>query len=489
VKRIRVSRVPALLLLLLLLGASAVARAQTTGTLRLVVGQQSVLAVSNLKKVAIGDPTVADVKVVNRKQILVLGRGQGSTNMTIWKKDGTRSTYDVHVTAEDPNKVVREVLQLLGDREGIRARVVGNRVVLDGTAYTQDDFDRVDSITALYSQVTSFVKLNPNAKKLIAEQLNARLAENGLKDARAVVVGTTIFLEGSVESKQDLKKAELIAGAMGEKVDNMLGVGIKRMVLIEVNFVEVRKKSDDEIGFNWPGIITGNGAAFMQWNFWEPEWYGGGMLGMPVNNNDKYGFVAGTITSDASIKLLFQDGYARMLAQPKLVCASGEQAKFLAGGEIPIVMVTANTSSVEWKEYGARIDLKPLADTRGNIQMQMMTEISDIDWSNAVMGVPAFLTRRAESNVTVRHGETIVLSGLFKNAEQKDVEKFPFLGNIPILGELFKSRHFLEKKSELLIFVTPRVVNPETERIKKMIREMKNVYKRAKDQVGYDVFD
>jgi len=458
-------------------------------TVRLVVGQQSVLRVNNLRKVAIGDPSVADVRVINRKQILLVGKGQGSTNMTIWKRDGTRLTYDVHVTAEDPKKVVREVIKLLGDREGIRVRVVGDRVILDGTAYTTDDFERVESITKLYSQVTSFVKLNPNAKKLIADQLNTRLVENGLKDTRAVVVGTTIFLEGSVESRSDLKKAEMIAKAMGEKVENLLGVGIKRMVLIEVNFVEIKRKSDDEFGFNWPGIITATGNAYLQWNFWEPQWQTGNFSTVPVNTSSKYGFVTGLARTNASIKMLFQDGYARVLAQPKLVCASGEEAKFTAGGEIPVPMVTANTSTVEWKEYGVKLELKPLADRQGNIQMKMMTEVSDIDWSNAVMNIPAFITRKAESNVTVRHGETIVLSGLFSNVEQKDVEKFPFLGNIPILGELFKSRAFLERKSELLIFVTPRVVNPETERIKKMIKDMKNRYKKAKDQVGYDVFD
>ena len=195
-----------------------------------------------------------------------------------------------------------------------------------------------------------------------------------------------------------------------------------------------------------------------------------------------------------SINFILSDGYARLLAQPKLVCASGEAAEFLAAARCRFRFITANNFSVEFKPYGIILKIKPTADRNGNIHTLIETEASEIDKSVAIavggnISVPGFRKRKVKTNVTVRHGETIVLSGVFSNDEEKDVTKVPGLGHIPILGELFKSRDFIGTKRELVIFVTPRIVNPDTERIQKMIEDIKNRYKQARDEVGYSIFD
>ena len=164
-------------------------------------------------------------------------------------------------------------------------------------------------------------------------------------------------------------------------------------------------------------------------------------------------------------------------------------AEFLAGGEVPIPLITANAFTIEFKPYGIILKIKPTADRNGNINTLIETEASEIDKSVSIavganISVPGFRTRKVKTNVTVRHGETIVLSGVFSNDEEKDVSKVPGLGHIPILGELFKSRTFLGDKRELVIFVTPRIVNPDTERIQKIIEDIKNRYKQARDEVG-----
>jgi pilus assembly protein CpaC len=198
--------------------------------------------------------------------------------------------------------------------------------------------------------------------------------------------------------------------------------------------------------------------------------------------------------SEFSLGFQANDGYGRLLAQPKLVCASGEKAEFLAGGEIPIPLITNNQFTVEYKEYGIILRIRPTADRSGNIQTEIEAEASEVDTSVAVAiggstSVPGFRTRKVKTNVTVRHGETIVLSGVFSHDEQKAVSKVPGLGHIPIIGELFKSRGFDSTKRELVIFVTPRIVNPDSDKIHSMIEDVKQRYKQARGEVNFNIFD
>jgi len=297
------------------------------------------------------------------------------------------------------------------------------------------------------------------------------------------VVGTTIFLEGSVASQQDLQNAELLPKAIGEHVENLLVVGIRRMVLTEVQFVEIRRKNTDTVGIKWPLNFVGKGRASFSY---DQDFSIDVPASLPFNAS-----VDGD--SDFGFGMMFNDGYGRLLAQPKLVCASGEKAEFLAGGELPIPMMTANMLAVEFKPFGVKLVIRPTADRHGNIQTEIEAEASKVDDAIRIqingVSIPGFATRRVKTNVTVRHGETIVMSGIFEHDEDKSVAKFPLLGHIPIIGELFKSRNFSGTKRELVVFVTPRIVNPDTERIRKLIDDIKARYKQARDEVTYGIFD
>ncbi|MFP2911438.1 type II and III secretion system protein family protein [Pyxidicoccus sp. 3LFB2] len=463
-------------------GGSALA--QEGSTVSLGVGSQKVLTIPGLSRVALGDPTIAEVKTLGSGQLLITGLGEGKTTLLVWKTSGQRVSYLVAVRKQDPNEVISEIKRLLGEIEGVSVRMVGDRIYLDGQAYTTQDADRINEVVSLYPNVKSFVKIAPNAKKLVAQNLNAAFQKAGLKNVQANVVGATIFLEGSVESQQDLQKAELITKAIGEKVENLLVVGIKRMILSEVQFVEIRRNSRDRYGIRYPTDITGSVSAttaISQQLF--PGTFGEGAANIGIN--------AG---SDFSIGFQGNDGYGRLLAQPKLVCASGEKAEFLAGGEVPIPLITNNQFTVEYKKYGVILNLRPTADRNGNIQTEIEAEASEIDTSVSVSfggssAIPGFRTRKVKTNVTVRHGETIVLSGVFSHDEQKSVSKIPGLGHIPIVGELFKSRGFDSTKRELVIFVTPRIVNPDSDKVRTIIEDVKSRYKQARSEVNFNIFD
>ncbi|RKH55154.1 type II and III secretion system protein family protein [Corallococcus aberystwythensis] len=469
---------------LVTLVASAPALAQEGSTVSLGVGTQKVLTIPGLSRVALGDPSIAEVKTLGTGQLLVTGNQEGKTTLLVWKSSGQRISYLVTVRKQDPNEVISEIKRLLGEIEGVSVRMVGDRIYLDGQAYTTQDADRIEQVVSLYPNVKSFVKIAPNAKKLVAQNLNAAFQKAGLKNVQANVVGATIFLEGSVESQQDLQKAELITKAIGEKVENLLVVGIKRMILSEVQFVEIRRNSRDRYGIKYPTDITGTLTAAATLN----------KALLPGGDATSELILGASGGSDLSIGFQANDGYGRLLAQPKLVCASGEKAEFLAGGEVPIPLITQTQFTVEYKPYGVILNIRPTADRNGNIQTEVEAEASEIDTSVSVSfggssAIPGFRTRKVKTNVTVRHGETIVLSGVFSHDEQKAVAKLPGLGNIPIVGELFKNRAFDSTKRELVIFVTPRIVNPDSDKVRSIIEDVKTRYKQARSEVNFNIFD
>jgi pilus assembly protein CpaC len=460
------------------------ALAQESTTIALGVGTQKVISAPGVTRMSIGDPAVAEVKALGGTQVLVTGNAEGKTTLLMWKGTGQRLSYLVTVRRQDPNEVISEIRRLLGEIEGVSVRTVGDRIYLDGQAYTTQDADRLQQVVDLYPNVKSFVRIAPNAKKLVAQNLNAAFQKAAMKDVQANVVGASIFLEGSVESQQDLQKAELITKALGEKVENLLTVGIKRMILSEVQFVEIRRSSRDRYGVRYPTDITGTVSASAIFN---NQLFPGTL----ADGIARVGIVG---AADFAVGFQDNDGHARLLAQPTLVCASGEKAEFLAGGEVPIPLITNNQFTVEYKPYGVILNIRPTADRDGNIQTEIEAESSEIDTSVAVSvggsaSVPGFRTRKVKTNVTVRHGETIVLSGVFSHDEQKSVSKIPGLGHIPIVGELFKSRGFDSTKRELVIFVTPRVVNPDSDKVRTIIEDVKTRYKQARSEVNFNIFD
>jgi pilus assembly protein CpaC len=166
----------------------------------------------------------------------------------------------------------------------------------------------------------------------------------------------------------------------------------------------------------------------------------------------------------SAINLLMNKGKAFLLASPQLSARSGGQAKFLVGGEVPIPIPQGfGQVTVDFKEYGIKLDIEPLVNGNQEISTRLLAEVSRVDPTVTVQGVPGFTTRRTESELNVRAGETIVISGLIDSSAQQDAKKFPLLGEIPILGKLFRSDGFRGNRTELVMFVTPRIITPDSQ--------------------------
>ena len=298
-----------------------------------------------------------------------------------------------------------------------------------------------------------------------------------MSSARAVRVGNRVILTGDVPDKAAKKQAKVIADAFTKDALNFIKVGIslKKMILMNVDFIEIDKGALTDVGIKWQSLMS----------------FGVEVDAVSTFKGGDTKPLVGTYTVTGNyglnINLLQNNQRGRILAQPKLLCRSGEKAEFLAGGEIAIPIVTANTSNIEYKQYGLILNISPVIDNYDNIATTIEVENSNI--SDFVGGIPNFQTSRVKTSINISNGQTIALSGLVSNTHSKSVDKVPGLGSIPILGELFKSRNFRRDESELVIFVTPQVITPEDPKNKKLIDNMQEKYKEEDKELRFSIRD
>jgi len=242
-------------------------------------------------------------------------------------------------------------------------------------------------------------------------------------------------------------------------------VRMERMVRLRVRMVEFRKSALGRLGIDWSDSTSGPGFATagdaIGSNLFRPATEGFGDLPNRVAPFSTYFGIASNITS--RINFLATNGDAVTLAEPVLSAMNGGSASFLAGGEVPYPTVGSNgQTTVEFKEYGIKLNVAPSIDSAGNVRTFVETEISQLDPAVSVQGAPGLLTRRAQTEVNVRSGETIVISGLLSSEDSKDIDRIPGIGRLPVIGAFFRSENTRKSITELVIFVTPEVIEPET---------------------------
>jgi len=465
---------------------SAPARAATAelgGTLRLSLGQQQVLNVPvPLEQVAIGDPSVVDVKIVSQgRQVLVTAVGKGTTDLITWDQDGRQTTTLVSVILKDVRLIQREIMAMLGGVEGVQIRLVGDRVMIDGEVFTRQDMERIERVVKVYQdEVVLLVRMSPSVSRLIASEITRSLKEYGYSDVRAVGIGDKIYLEGTVPRKEEEKDVLTLAEAYFSPCVNLVRMAgrVEDLVLIDIRFMEVGKNLAERIGVNWDDTARFEVTSVD---------YATTLVGAK-SEQGLLGF-SGLNSFGASVDLLESNAFARTLAHPKLVCKSGEKADFIAGGEIPIVLALSDRFAVEYKDYGIILKISPLVHTDGRISAAVEAESSSLDYSNAVLGYPALKKRSVQTFVTLEKGKVLALSGLVNANDAKDVERVPVLGKFPVIGELFKSRRFANDDSELVIFLSASLMEPEDETSREMIRSVEDRYQKGDALLKPSLFD
>lgn len=302
----------------------------------------------------------------------------------------------------------------------------------------------------------------------IANQIKSIL---GYDNIRVSKVGKTIILEGKVNDQYQKSRAEAVAGAYGEKVINLLELTKPVQVKIEAKIIEIDREKSKSLGIKW-GNGTGSdfapGAFSFGQSFNSSGTFNIGSLG-------KLGNINGQISA------LEKNGVAKLLSQPNMITLSGDKANILVGGQIPVpVSVQNGQIAIEWKDYGIRLEIAPLVNAEGLISSQIKAEVSSLDWNSpnkiqlgSNMFIPPLKSSKAESSIALSSGQTMAIGGLISSQTSKDIAKLPFLGDLPIIGNLFKSTSFNRNETELLILITPTIVDP-SEYIPQATSEMKD---------------
>ncbi len=475
------SALACLLAQLLFLFPAAVQAASLGGRIRLTVGQQRVLEVTfPLEQVAIGDPTVADVKIVSKgKQLLITALTQGVTDVLTWDLKGRQLSTLIQVVTKDIRIIKAEVLGILKDIEGITIRSVGDRVVVDGEIFTRPDFERIKKVEQIYKgEVVVLARMSSSITRLIAAEINRSLQKNGYLDVRAEGLGDKIFLEGIVPLSTDLKAIEALTAAYFDNYVNLVQAGGKteKLVLIDIHFLEIGHRFLEKLGFTWDDL-----AKFSLSNLSY-------MSDFLRNATGNVG-IAEVTSFGVAVDMLETHALARSLANPRLVCKSGEQAKFLAGGEIATPIVLMDRMLIEYKDYGIILELSPVAHRDGRISTHIKAENSSLDFSTQVLDIPGFKTRKVETYVTLDKDHFLVLSGLVNHSDAKDVDNVPIIGKFPVIGELFKSRQFSNDETEMVIFMTASILDENDKINNEMKQAIEEKYQQKGEEIEPDIFD
>lgn len=400
----------------------------------LTIGKSTLLRIpSAVTRISLGNPTVADVTLISPTELYLLGKTYGSTNLIVWRKGGGPTAIDVNVNI-DHKRMEAKLRELLPGEKGIQVRPAADSVILTGVVSSAVKAKAAEEIAA------AFVR-DVNKSLVLPVVAGDNRAESGTK----LAVGG-----GGAAA----------ANTAGAKVVNLLSIAEAQQVMLEVTVAEVSKTLMDKMGANLLFSRT-NGS----WSYGIGSALGGdgrGLLSAIRNNGNG-------IEIDAEKS----DGLVKILAEPNLVAISGQEASFLAGGKIfiPVARSTENggtTITLEEKEFGVGVKFTPTVLEGGRIHLKVAPEVSELSQTGSpfttVSGqtaiLPSFTTRRAQTSVQLMDGQSLAIAGLIKNNVRQAMDAVPGLGEVPILGNLFRSNEFQGDRSELMFVITPRLIKP-----------------------------
>jgi len=469
--------------------------------IELYLGEIKVLKIDAIDRIAIGNPKIVSNSISNDGQLILIAEAEGSSEVHIWFTDGSESEIMIHVTSQSNNLINRkkEVEKLLSDIDTIDVNIIGEKIVLTGIV-PEGHEDAIGTVMENFEEVMNNINFPINNMQKVKTYVEDMLTDIGGLKAR--IVGDKIVLSGEIESGYE-NAIETVQAAFPE-VMNLTRTGSlnldspdNKMVLMNIKITEFNKNYLQNLGIAWDTTVAGPSAGFAisaadNSTFRAAELpntsFNANLL--PGSGRDLLGYfgIASEITS--RINFAVNSGNALILAEPRLAARSGGQATFLAGGEFPIQSSNINGTTVEFKQFGIQLEVEPTVDTNNNVRANVSTELSSIDNSVAVNGIPGLLSRKTTADVILGSGETLVMSGLLDQQASKDITGVKFLMDIPILGELFKSKTFRDRRSELVIFVTPQVFDADSNINKEALEYAKQGVEgviEAIDQKGLDI--
>lgn len=388
-----------------------------------------------LNRVAVGNPEIADVQLLSARDFLIVGKKSGSTTLLVWGANG-RQEYLVTVTGE--NSGLASMIERAINLPGVTVQMVGEKILLRGTVMNQYEKDLALKIAGLYTGTSP---------------------------------ATSSSGSGSPGKAMDKTSGNVI---------DLLQMARPSQIRLEAQVIEIASTNARELGIQYGTRSSGDSDSKVDavgTLYGGEDWNTRGWGGWLVRH---------TSTINATLRALITQGKARILSRPSVSTLSGEKAKILIGGSIPIPTNEDGSVTIQWKEYGVKLDIEPVVDQMDKITSKVHAEVSSLDYSHGVtqngFTIPALSTREAEAVIHVSNGMSMVIGGLLNSEDTKTVTKIPLLGNIPILGEFFKHTSRTRDKRELIILITPVLVGEDT--LAPMSDRMKETFNEGQVEYG-----
>lgn len=380
--------------------------------IEMFAGESRVFPSPGVARIAVGNGKVLTAAALDEREVIVFANAAGTSSLFVWNEDGRYQRVKINVVPGDTSRYAREIAAFLSTIANTRASIIGDKVVVEGENLSDVDLKKIEALNKHYPQIINFTNQ----------------------------------------------------------------IGWEQMVLMDVKVVEFPVNELRELGLRW-GATGGASVG----GIWSPV-HRGHRPGLGIDVQEPSITTTGATDDGAAsalptglnvssvlnmglsarLDLLARQGKASILAQPQLSARNGSKAEFLAGGEYPYTVATINGTTVLFKPYGVKLQITPQVDRNGAIRATIDSEVSNIDTSISTPVGPALSTRSTRTEFNVQNGETLVLSGLLSRKTSDSVDKVPFLGDLPILGALFRSKRFQNEETELVVFVTPTVINSQS---------------------------
>jgi pilus assembly protein CpaC len=384
---------------------------------------------SGITRLAVGNPDIADIRLLSNNDYLVVGKKAGSTSLLVWSNHG-RQEYNVYVSGDDEG--TEKAIQKAIGYPGVKVQMMNGKLLLRGKVKNQYEHDSAVKVAQLY------------------------LGSGG---------GAASSASANGEGQGAVTDSNII---------DLLDMTNPSQVRLEAQIIEINTSAERDLGIQYWSPTLGNTTTTNA--FGETTSTGitrGSSNLFYVGENFKnprgsFGWLGSHFSNiNASLQALVTEGKARILSRPSITTMSGQKANILIGGRIPIPTSAGDGQiAIDWREYGIKLNIEPVVDAENKITSKVHAEVSTLDYGHSVtendFSIPAIASREADAVINVRSGMTMAIGGLLNSQDGKTVTKIPLLGDIPIIGQFFRHTQKTRDNRELLILITPTLVSDDT---------------------------
>lgn len=379
-----------------------------------------------ITRLAVGNPDIADVKLLSNNDFLVVGKKAGSTSLIVWS-NGQREEYSVYVSGDDEG-TERAIQKAIG-YPGVKVQMMNGKVLLRGKVKNQYEHDTAVKIAQFY--------------------MGSGGGANDAKDTKGTITDSNVI--------------------------DLLDMTAPSQIRLEAQIIEINTSNEKDLGIQYWSPALGDNTSGSSSNSNSSDITRGSAGLFYAGENFKNNSRGGTLgwfgrrisNVNASLEALITTGKARILSRPSITTMSGQKANILIGGRIPIPTSAGDGEiSIDWREYGIRLNIEPVVDAENKITSKVHAEVSTLDYGHGVkendFTIPALASREADAVINVRSGMTMAIGGLLNSEDGKTITKIPLLGDIPIIGQFFRHTTKTRDNRELVILITPTLVADDT---------------------------